>query len=100
MPGVVGSALWVDFYEPDLAEDAKLQRWFVEHCGFSEFKSRGRRLPASSGDWESARGSQFLFISRQEDSGWVHLSFGQRMPPAEAAKDLETFPWRSELTRR
>ena len=38
MPGVVGKALWIDFYRPNSDEDEKLRNWFVTHDGFSEFK--------------------------------------------------------------
>gem|GEM_PF-3878285 len=46
------------------------------------------------GDWEAVQGSEFLIMGRTDENGWVHLCLGQRMPPAEAKRDLATFLWR------
>ncbi len=97
MPGVVGKALWIDFYQPNTDEDAKLRAWFVMYDGFSSFKSLNRHLPEPIGDWEATRGKQSLTVSRHDESGWVHVSLGQKMPLDEAEKDLATYPWHSEL---
>ena len=96
MPGVVGRALWIDFYQPNPDEDDKLMSWFVKHDGFSEFKSLNRHLPKPIGDWQTERGIQSLIVSRHSENGWVHITLGQRMPPDEVAKDLATFPWQSD----
>lgn len=97
LPGVVGKALCIDFYKPNADDDDKLIAWFTRHDGFSDFKSLDRHLPRPVGDWEASRGRQFLIVSRQSESGWVHITLGQRMSPAEAEKDLATYPWRSEM---
>lgn len=94
MPGVIGRALCIDFYEPNADEDDKLRAWFVQHDGFSEFRSVDRLLPKQ---WEAARGMQFLIVGREDQSGWVHMTLGQRMPPDEAKRDLDNFPWESAL---
>jgi len=94
MPGVIGRALCIDFYEPNADEDDKLRAWFVQHDGFSEFRSVDRLLPKQ---WEAARGMQFLIVGREDQSGWVHMTLGQRMPPDEAKRDLDNFPWKSAL---
>lgn len=100
MPGVVGKALWIDFYQPNADEDVKLRDWFVKHDGFSEFKLRDRHLPKPIGSWEAEKGVQFLIFSRQSDDGWVHISLGQGMTPNEAKKDLATFPWKAAEDER
>jgi hypothetical protein len=49
-------------------------------------------LPKPTGSWEAERGSQFLIMSRIDESGWVHLCLGVKMTPEEAKRDLATFP--------
>jgi hypothetical protein len=97
MPGVVGKALWIDFYQPNADEDDKLRAWFVKYDGFSDFKGPNWPLPKPIGEWEAVRAKQFLIESRDSENGWVHICLGQRMPPEEAEKDLATYPWQSEM---
>ncbi len=97
MPGVVGKALWIDFYQPNSDEDNTIRDWFVKHDGFSKFKSLYPYLSMSLGAWEAERGPQFLIMSREAENGWVQLSLGQRMTPAEADRDLATYPWKSQM---
>lgn len=96
MPGVEDKALWIYYYQPKFDDDATTRNWFVEHGGFSEFKSLDRNLPKPIGAWKAERGSEFLIMSRTDENGWVHLSYGTQMTPEDAKKDLATFPWKSE----
>jgi hypothetical protein len=97
MPGVVGKALWIDFYQPNASEDERLRAWFTEHGGFSKFKALIPRLPKPIGYWRAERDKQFLIVSRDDENGWVHISYGQSMSPKEAERDLATYPWESEM---
>ena len=33
-------------------------------------------------------------VSRDNESGWIRITLGQRMSPEEAKKDLAIFPWK------
>ena len=78
-------------------EDEKLRAWFVGHDGFSEFKGPDRHLAVPIRDWEAERGKEFLIVSRENESGWVHITLGQRMSPKDAEKDIAAYPWQSEM---
>ena len=34
-------------------------------------------------------------VSRDNESGWVHITLGQKMSPDEAKKDIAAFPWKA-----
>lgn len=97
MPGVVGKALWIDFYLPNPDEYDQLTAWFVKHDGFTESGTPNPSFQRVAGTWEAERGSQSLILSRDAGSGWVHITLGHKMSPKEAEKDLASYPWQSEM---
>lgn len=97
MPGVVGKGLVVSFYRPNSDEDANLRDWISKRNQFPKLQP-GYSLGAKPiGTWEAERGSDFLVMSRVNESGWIDFTVGKRMPPEEAKKDIATFPWKKEL---